>query len=458
MQLQKLDKMKTKTIFILTLLILFLSGGSSIAQTNSPIILSLEECKKLAFENNFNMKNANDKIEASKQLSRQAFTNYFPNISAAGFTYWTNRGALQYTLDIPLGQLGLGNLGLGDNFTYDIELLKRGTAAGINLVQPIFMGGRIVNGNKLAHVGEEVSQLEQQRTHNEISYKVEEYYWKLATLNAKKGTLSDVIEMLDTLTAYVQSYVDAGVTTMNELLQVKLKRNQMQSNMVDLDNGINLVKMALAQTLGEGPNANIDVNPSPLNEEVPTMPLDLYVEPEKALLNTPDYRLLNSAVKASELQERIAVGENLPTVAGGAGYFYEHLLGQNHNFGALYITVAIPITDWWGGSHAIKKRKIEKRIAENTREDMSQMLIINMTNCWNDIKAARDKITIAIESISQSKENLRLNKAYYEAGIVTLTDLLEAQTLYKNSSDEYIEAYGNFMLKTLQYKQATGQE
>ena len=60
--------------------------------------------------------------------------------------------------------------------------------------------------------------------------------------------------------------------------------------------------------------------------------------------------------------------------------------------------------------------------------------------------------------MAQASENLRLNKAYYEAGMVTMTDLLEAETLYKNTQDDYIEAYGNFQLKTLLYKQATGQE
>ena len=351
----------------------------------APRILSLEECKKLALENNLKIKNSFENIEASKELSRQAFTNYFPNVSASGFAYITNKGALQYTLDIPLGQMGLGGLGLGDNFTYDIEMLKKGTAAGINLLQPIFLGGRIINGNKLAHVGEEVARLEQEKSRKEVNIKIEEYYWKLATLKAKKTTLEEVIAMLDTLTSYVQSYVDAGVTTMNDLLQVKLKRNQMEVNMVDLNNGIQLVRMALAQSIGESPFTYIDVLPSPEEKELPPMPVDLYMNPEQALLSTPDYGLLNSAVKASALQERIALGENLPSIAGGAGYFYEHLLGQNHNFGALYLTVSVPITDWWGGSHAIKKRKIEKRIAENNLEDASQLLMINMTNALNDI-------------------------------------------------------------------------
>ena len=449
--------MKFKGYIISAIMTLSGFAASAHVETEQTIILSLEQCRAMALENNLTLQNAGYKIETASLVSKNAFTKYFPNISAEGMAFRTNKGALQYSLEIPLGPLGQ-QLGLGDKLSYDFHLVKKGSVAGLNLVQPIFMGGRIIYGNKLAHVGEDVARLEDIRTRQEITFKVEDYYWKLATLNAKRQTVLELMTMLDTLTTYVQSYVDAGITTRNDLLQVKLKRNEMASNLVDLDNGINLVRMALSQAIGEGSFSNINVEASPQSTTLPDLPLEYYVDPQNAISNTTAYALLTQAVKASEIQEKIAIGENLPLIAGGAGLYNEHILGQGHNFAAVYVTVAIPITDWWGGSYNIKKRKIETRMARNTLEDASQLLQIQISNSWNDIVSARHKISIAIESIAQAEENLRLNKAYYEAGIVTLTDLLEAQTLYKSSNDEYIEAYGNFQLKTLQYRQETGQE
>lgn len=457
---QQLSEMKKLNhIFLLAAFCLGLTQTAAqiTEKGTSPIVLSLAQCKAMALENNLTLQNSRDKIETSKLTSRYAFTKYFPNISAEGMAFRTNKGALQYSLDIPLGDLGQA-LGLGSNFSYDFQLIKKGSLAGVNLIQPLFMGGRILYGNKLAHVGEDVARLELTRTQQEVVMKVEEFYWKLATLNAKRGTVLELISMLDTLTTYVQSYVEAGITTRNDLLQVKLKRNQMSSNLVDLDNGINLVRMALSQSIGYSDSPGFDVESAPVDTSLPELPLEYYINPADAVSNTPDFGLLTQAVKASEIQEKLAVGDNLPVLAGGAGWFYEHILGQNHNFGAIYVTLAIPLTDWWGGSYNIKKRKIETRMARNSLENASQLLQINITNAWNDIVSARDKIGIAIESIGQSEENLRLNKAYYEAGLVNLTDLLEAQTLYKSSKDDYIEAYGNFRIKTLQYRQATGQE
>lgn len=143
-------------------------------------------------------------------------------------------------------------------------------------------------------------------------------------------------------------------------------------------------------------------------------------------------------------------------VAAGAGYNYEHILDQGHTFANVYVTVSIPVTDWWGGSHNIKKKKLESQIARTQLEDDSQLLMIAMTNAWNDLTTSYTQMGIAKESISQSAENLRLNRNFYDAGTTTITDLLDAQTLYLQSQDKFVDAYGQFQIKKLAYLQATG--
>lgn len=66
------------------------------------------------------------------------------------------------------------------------------------------------------------------------------------------------------------------------------------------------------------------------------------------------------------------------------------------------------------------------------------------------------KICIEQSSIKQSAENLRLNSDYYHAGTTTLSDLLDAQQLFQQSRDKYIEAYSIFRIKQLVYMQTTG--
>lgn len=88
--------------------------------------------------------------------------------------------------------------------------------------------------------------------------------------------------------------------------------------------------------------------------------------------------------------------------------------------------------------------------------DNSEMLVIRMQNVWNTLNDSYRKAEIALLSVEQSSENLRLNMDYYSAGTATMSELLDAQTLYQQSRDKYVEAYTNYELSKREYLQATG--
>ncbi len=432
-----------QTIIGLTMLSAFTAGAQQ---------LTLEECVGMALENNARMITSGYSVEAARQTSKEAFTNFFPSVSANGAAFTANHGMLSHSFDLPLSMLGTG---LPD-MDFNLSLLKKGSFAGLNLIQPVFMGGRIVNGNRLAAVGEEVSRLQQRLTADEVRSDVEKYYWQLVSLHAKHTTLEAVISMLDTLSSQVRSYVDAGITTRNDLLEVNLKKNEMLAARTELENGISVVRMMLSQYVGKGTSGSVDAASSITPGEMPPFPDELYRSPEDCLEATVAYGLLTQNVKAKQLEQKMALGSNLPTLAAGASYNYEHLLDQGHTFANVYVTLSVPITDWWGGSHNIRKKKLETLMARTTLEDNSQLLIIAMTNAWNDLKTSYTQMGIAGESISQAAENLRLNRNFYKAGTTTITDLLNAQTLYMSAQEKFVDAFGQFQIKKLAYLQATG--
>ena len=428
--------MKNLKIYILIFAACMLSLAA-FAQTDT--IYSLDQCVALALQNNKKATSAKNNIEAAMQLKKEAFTKYFPEISAAGLMFWANNDVLQYNL-LDIVELGI---------------IKNGKTAGVQALQPVFMGGRIANGNKLAEVGTEVARLRQSQTNDELRLTTETLFWKLATLKSTKTTLESALALLDTLERQVQVAVDAGLVTRNDLLKVQLKRNTYHSEMVDLNNGIKLVKMLLGQYMGLGISGALDII-SELPKDIPSYPYELYTPTQEALPLTPDYKLLQKNVEAKTLEKRMELGNNLPTVALGAGWYYHDLLDQNHNFGALQVGIEIPISGWWGGSYALKRKNIELANAKNELEDLSEQLQIEMQDKWNNLTAAHRKMEIEQLGISQSKENLYLNQMYYEAGMSTISDLLEAETGYKEAQDRYTAAYGNYRTALSAYLIATG--
>lgn len=414
---------------------LLLAASSAQAQR----LMTAEQAVSDALQNNVRMKNSDNDLEAARQAKKQAFTKYFPTVSATGIGYMADKGLLEMSLAPGM----------------EMSMMKNGIMGGVSAQLPLFTGGRILNANRLADVGVETSRQQRRMSHNEVVLTAETYFWQAVMLKEKLKTVEAVERQLDKFAKDADAAVAAGVTDRNDLLQVNLRKNETRSNRITLENALTTAKRLLAQYTGHDGDS-IDVS-ADMSGGLPPSPLQLYAEPQTALANTAEYALLEQNVKANRLKYKMTVGQNLPSVAIGGGYMYDDLMDKSHQFWLGFATVSIPLSGWWGGSHEMKKQRLAVRNAENTLQDNSQLLVIGMENKWNDMNDAYRKIGIAMESIAQAEENLRLHDDYYRAGTATMSDLLEAQTLYQNSRSAYVEAYAEYQIKKREYLQATGQ-
>ena len=444
---------------IISIILCSVCCGITTAQT-----YTLQQLKDSALQNNIAIRNARHSIDAAQQQRKEAFTKYFPNISGTGFWFNANKGMAQPELNLSeqiTPELGMALAqalpaeavaALGNPIS--ISMMKNGTIAGINAVQPVFAGGQIINGNKLAKVGEDVSRLQLQLSENEVEKQTEQYYWQLVSLQEKMKTIEAVQALLADISKDVDVAVRAGVAMRNDLLQVQLRQNDVESQKLKVQNGIGILRLLLSQYCGlHNEQFNVEGIAFNDNSSMQVIKQDC----GQALLGTAEYQLLNKQVEATKLQKKMEIGKNLPTVGVGAGYNYHNLLDNNHSFAMVFATVSVPISDWWSGSHAIKRKKIEQQKAEEQLADNSELLKIRMQNAWNNVEESHQQLQIAQRSIEQAEENLRLNRDYYKAGTSKMSDLLEAQLLYQQSLDRRTDAYADYQNKLLEYRQSTGQ-
>ena len=422
---------------------------------------TLEQIKDSALHNNFALRSAKYDVEVAQQQRKEAFTKYFPNVSGTGLWFNANKGMAQMDID-PSGMISpeigatlaqmlpIEALAALNN-PISISMMKNGTIGSLMAVQPVFAGGQIINGNKLAKVGEEVSRLQLQLSENEVEKTAEQYFWQLASLQEKMKTIDAVDTLLRDIYKDVDVAVRAGVALRNDLLQVQLRQNDIESQRLKLQNGISIVKLLLSQYCGLRDTSYIITFQTSLPEKFNDSCLMFNVN------TTPEYQLLDKQVEAANLQKKLAVGKNLPTVAVGAGYNYHNLLERDHSFGMVFATVSVPISEWWGGSHAVKRRKIAYQQAQEQLADNAELLEIRMQNARNKVEEAYQQLQLAQRSIEQAEENLRLNRDYYRAGTSRMSDLLEAQLLYQQACDKHTDAFAEYQNKLLEYRQSIGQ-
>ncbi len=404
---------------------------------------SLQQCVESALRNNAALKSGKLEVQMAAEEKSAARTNYFPQVSAMGAGFIGSEDLMRTTMELP-PQMG--------GISLPFSMMKKGVLATVTALQPLYMGGQIINGNKLAAIQEEVRKLELEMTEKDVKQNVHTYYWKLVALRGNMTTLDAAAKQLEEVHRLTGNYVKEGVINRNDLLRVELKQQEIASQRLTLENGIELVRMLLAQLCGM-PLKDFDIQEENILE--PQTPDSYQVPAEVALAGREEVRLLDHSVRAGELQVRMERGKNLPTVAVGASGVYMNLFEESQGNLIGLATVSVPISDWWSGSHKIRKAKLALEQSRIQRRDTQEKLQIDILSAWNNLRESYAQIEIARRSVAQSEENLRMMRHQYEAGTQDMTELLDAITLHTQSSQSLVKSCADYQSSIAAYKRKT---
>lgn len=466
--------------------------------------LTLEQCLDNARKYNHDLRSAALEIEAAREQKKEAYTNYFPKIqaNAMAFKVFEKLGkkneafsgsntvipddpaqlesikdAFAIFLGVDANIDLLAPTDVNYNSSYSTYGFDAGYLGAVTAVQPIFLGGRIINGNKLAKVGIEAAELKQVIKEKDVLQKVTECFWQLATVKYNIRTVEAAEKQISAVKTRVQDLVDAGVITANALLQVKLREQELASTRVKLENGDQLLRLLLAQQIGFT-DSEIDIV---LPDDVSQPQLPSFAK--GASENRPELELASKGIEAEKLRVKIEKGKLLPTVGiGVAG------LALGHNFsdvsgnvngtvitplgakdfakdfsmadritkskitGLALASISVPISDWWGGTHAVRRQKVRVAQAQEVYQDAREKLALDNKSAWLKVIEAYKQIGIAKASVEQAEENLRMHTDQYEAGTITVTDLLDAETLNRKAHDQLSSALADYQVRLADYQ------
>lgn len=431
------------------LLSLFLVGVTVVTPAQEKRILTLEECKDMALKYNADIQTGKIDVEAARQTRKEAFTKYFPQISAGAATYKADDDLVK--ANIPdLTQLGLPIPAM------EVGMFEKGNLVTVSALQPVFAGGQIVNSNKLAKTALDASILQLDMTTDKVELETENYYWKIVSLKEAEKTINILDTLLQSLHKDVSLAIKAGITTQNDLLTVQLKQNELQSTRLQVENGIRLSCMALSQYIGL-PLDSAEYIDVPEFSSCITGPGDYLVDHQSVLSSLSSYKLLEKNVEVHKLKRKISLGEQLPTVGVGVSYAYEDFMfDKSRNHFIMMATVSVPISDWWGGSHKVKRAKLEEKKAIRQQQDGNEKLQLKMQQSWNLLTESYKQITLAESAVKESRENLRMQTNNYKTGVSSLSELLDAQSIFQESRNRYTDACIDYQIKVTQYLQDTG--
>lgn len=484
-----------KRIFGFILFIGVSVGGS--AQN----MLTLDSCRAMALKNNKELRISAEKINVAHYEKKAAFTNYLPKIAAMGTYMRTQKeisllsndqkgalsnigtvaqGSLQETFQQlaasspelgallqPLAPLipGIGSKlnGIGQGLVDALHTDTRNMYAGaVTLTQPIFMGGKIVAYNKITQYAEQLAKSQHATGMQDIILSTDQAYWQVISLINKKKLAESYLKLVQQLDGDVDKMITEGVATKADGLSVKVKVNEAEMKLTQVEDGLSLSKMVLCQLCGIPLDEEIRLADENVENLLVVDEIQVADNVATALANREELRSLDLATKIYAQKVNVTRADFLPTVALTANYMVTNpslVNGFENKFRGMWAVgalVKIPIWNWGEGMYKVKAAKAEANIARYQLSDVKEKVELQVNQATFKVNEAGKKLAMATKNMEKAEENLRYAKLGFSEGVIPTSNVLEAQTAWLSAQSDKIDAQIDVKLTQVYLRKSMG--
>lgn len=491
-----------KTMWIITAALCVLPTYAGAQQ-----VLTLDECRQMAVENNNSLKTAQQKIKVAGYDRNIALANYFPKITATGTYMYTSRDwklidddkaaeiqnagttlqndvtnkmmqimsdkdvMTKYMTDAAFKKLidGLQTTDIAtpinaigqhitDALTLDMHNL---CGAVVSVQQPVFMGGKIVASNQMAKYAEELAQSQYDAEHAQVLADIEQAYWQIVSIAAKKNLAENYADLLRQMGKDVDALVAEGFATPSDALTIKVKMNEAEMLYTKATNGLVLAKMLLCKECGLPLDSEITLADETL-DAIPVPQMSPVISDEEVYAARPEIKSLDLAKKIYDKKVAVVRADGLPTVAVMANYTVTNpnvFNGFQNKFGGFFsagVLVNVPIFHGTEAIQKTRKAKAEAALTQYRLDDAKEMISLQVAQLRQQEGEALEKLTMAESNLENAEENLRVATAGWNEGMIASNVVLQAQTAWLQAHSEYIETGVELQMCSVNLAKAEG--
>jgi hypothetical protein len=417
-------------------------------QARAQRVLTLDSCRSLAKEHSRILQQKDEEIKAAHAKKQQVMTNFFPQVAARGVYLHMQKELHLIDWDKPLGHLNfliperLRHLG-----TVDLRNLWVGN---VTAIQPLFLGGKIISGYKMASLAERLQGELRQTAETEVETKLDETYWQVVSLCSKERLLNQLVRLLEQTVKDVDASIDAGVATKADGLSVRTKLSEAEVKRSQVVNGLELSRMLLADLCGLSED-----EPFTLAEEghlqelllsTQTAPIARDEDTEAAIERRSEIRSLRLVDSIYSKRVNMESASLFPKLYGVASYSTTNpnsFQGQKKEFAGQYylgLMLEVPISDLFSGTFKRRQAKAEHRVKQLELAEARSKINLQIKQALRTADDARRAYTTALSAVKMAEENMRYAKAGYDEGVIPLLNYTMAQTAWMSAQDSLIDA------------------
>lgn len=412
---------------------------------------SLEECIRMALNNNEQIKNGQLDVTSSSYQIKEAKSALLPQVNLIG--------QYSYYMELPSQYAPASAFG-GPEGEYSKMTLNLSQTTSANIQSSINLFNQSVfTGLQAAKTIQTTSTLQLSLTKENLIYNVTATYYTIQVLQDNLSRLRENIDNLEKTVKINESLKNNELVSENVhnrlLVNLENLKNQYESQRLSLNKNETLLKYLM----------NVDIS-----DTISVAAFDyteILEEPVMAdIQNRPDIKLQQAQIELSKLEKKNVIAGYYPVLSAGmqygvTGYYDEFSPGSQINndwikSSAFSVSLKIPLFD--GFQKQFKARQKEVIIQKNFNT-----LSLMKSNAEKEVSDAIENYVSNSNQVVSSKKSLELaerlfttSQSEFENGLTSTTELLNAQSDLSSARTNYSNALLNLKLAELSWKKASG--
>ena len=388
---------------------------------------TLRDCIDYAMQNNITLKQSQLNKQTTTETRKQSQAALLPSLSGStnqslGYKPWLNTS---------ISTVNNGTVNTSVHKTY-----YNGTY-GLNASWTVWNGNQNHNQVKANKLSEQQAELTVEQTANTIQEKIAQLYVQILYQTEAIDVCKQSLETSKRNEERGREMVEVGKMSKADLAQLSAQRATAEYDLVQAESNLANYKLQLKQQLEITGDQSFDIDVTAANDQqalttIPAM-TDVY---EQALLLRPEIKNTELALKASEVQLKIAKAGHLPTISltGGVGTSTssnnskEWGQQMQTNFDASAgIGVSIPIFDQRKAKTAVNKANIQRELALLDQQDKQKKLYATIEGFWLDAKTKQQKFRAASATVESEQQSYDLLQEQFNLGLKNIVELLSGK-------------------------------
>ena len=407
--------------------------------------LTLDEAISRGLEANSQVITANYQSDAAREDSRIALTNFLPRATLnASYTRLDETPIM--TMPPEFGGMSI-EMGKLDN--YNVTL---------GVQQPIFMGGKIINGYRAARDGAKIALESLRDQRNSTAVDIAEAYFGVVKAGVFLSSVEQARERMNGHLKVIEGMFAQGLIARNDLLKTRVASSEIDLMIIRAQNAVNATRLGLNFLLDFPADTSLILDPDTVSVEVVRPALDDALD--YGLRYRPDVRMLELGLDAAKAGRLISWGAFSPNVVGVFNWSYQrpNQALEEEFYDSWNVTVAAswPILSFGERIFGVRKANMQKREVEETLDMVRRAAEMEIRNLYNKLEENTQALDVSRIKLEQTKEGYRVAEAEFSTGMAANTDVLDANSSLIQAQAEYISAISDIKLAVVQYEAAIG--